>query len=116
MNATASVAAAAVSVFVLSSVYYVALTPIKARVLGHAAPDRGGRPAGIKVVLELARSLLLGAVVAGVARAPACTRSAPQCSLAWCFGSDFRSCCSPGRCCGRTSPPSPRCCTQATGS
>ena len=59
MNATASVAAAAVSVFVLSSVYYLALTPIETRALGQSAPDRGGRPAGIKVVLELARSILL---------------------------------------------------------
>jgi len=69
MNATASVAIAAVSVFVLSSVYYMALTPIEVRALGPAVPDRGGRPAGIKVLLELARSVLLGAVIAGVARA-----------------------------------------------
>ena len=68
MNATVSVAIAAVSVFVLSSVYYIALTPIEARALGPAAPHRGGRPAGMKVVLELARSVLLGAVIAGVAR------------------------------------------------
>ena len=68
MNATASVAVAALSVFVLSSVYYMALTPVEARALGPAAPDRGGRPAGMKVVLELARSVLLGAVIAGVAR------------------------------------------------
>ena len=69
MNATVSVAIAAVSVFVLSSVYYMALTPIEVRALGPAAPDRGGRPAGMKVVLELARSVVLGAVIAGVARA-----------------------------------------------
>jgi hypothetical protein len=69
MNATASVAVAAVSVFVLSSIYYIALTPIEVRALGTAAPERGGRPAGIKVLLELARSVLLGAVIAGLARA-----------------------------------------------
>jgi hypothetical protein len=69
MNATASVGIAAVSVFVLSSVWYAALTPVEARVLGPAAPDRGGRPQGLKVLLELARSVPVGAVIAGVARA-----------------------------------------------
>jgi hypothetical protein len=69
MNATASVGIAAVSVFVLSSVWYAALTPVEARVLGPAAPDRGSRPQGLKVLLELARSVLVGAVIAGVARA-----------------------------------------------
>jgi hypothetical protein len=39
------------------------------RALGAAAPDRGGRPSGIKIVLELARSVVVGAVIAGVARA-----------------------------------------------
>ena len=67
MNATVSVLIAAVSVFVLSSVWYTALTPVEVRVLGPAAPDRGGRPSPVKALLELARSVVLGAVVAGVA-------------------------------------------------
>ena len=69
MNATLSVAIAAVSVFVLSSIYYAALTPVEVRVLGPAAIDRGGRPSGTKILLELVRTVLLGAVIAGVARA-----------------------------------------------
>jgi len=44
MNATVSVLVAAVSVFVLSSVWYTALTPVEMRMLGPDAPDRGGRP------------------------------------------------------------------------
>src|SRR6266568_6134055 len=67
MNATVSVLIAAVSVFVLSSVWYTALTPVEVRVLGPAAPDRGGRPSPGKALLELARSVVLGAVVAGLA-------------------------------------------------
>lgn len=69
MNATVSVAIAAVSVFVLSSAWYAAVTPVEVRVLGPSAIDRGGRPSGAKVLLEVVRSVLLGAVIAGVARA-----------------------------------------------
>ena len=69
MNETVSVAIAGISVFLVSSIYYIALTPIEVRALGHAAPDRGGRPGPAKALLELARSVLLGAVIAGVARA-----------------------------------------------
>ena len=69
MSATVSVGIAAVSVFVISSVWYAVLTPVEVRVLGPAAPSRGGRPSGVKVLLELTRSVLLGAVIAGVARA-----------------------------------------------
>jgi hypothetical protein len=69
MSATVSVGIAALSVFVISSVWYAALTPVEVRVLGPAAPGRGGRPSGVKVLLELTRSVLLGAVIAGVARA-----------------------------------------------
>jgi len=69
MSATVSVAIAALSVFVISSVWYAALTPVEVRVLGAAAPGRSGRPSGVKVLLELARNVLLGAVIAGVARA-----------------------------------------------
>ncbi len=68
MNATVSVVIAGISVFLLSSSYYIALTPIEVRALGPAAPDRGGRPAPVKALLELARSVLVGAVIAGVAR------------------------------------------------
>lgn len=69
MNATVSVVIAGMAVFLLSSIYYIALTPIEVRALGQAAPDRGGRPAPTKALLELGRSVLLGAVIAGVARA-----------------------------------------------
>ena len=67
MTATVSILVAAVSVFVLSSVWYTALGPVEASVLGPDAPDRGGRPSPLKASLELARSLVLGAVIAGVA-------------------------------------------------
>ncbi len=46
-----------------------ALTPIEVRALGSAAPDREGRPAPVKALLELVRSVLVGAATAGVARA-----------------------------------------------
>jgi hypothetical protein len=64
MNASISVAVAAVCVFALSSAWYMALTPVEVRALGAAAPDRGGRPGPAKALLELLRS----AVIAGVAR------------------------------------------------
>lgn len=68
MNISISVALAAVSVFVLSSVWYTALAPVEARALGSAAPDRGGRPGPAKALLELLRSALVGVVIAGIAR------------------------------------------------
>jgi ABC-type glucose/galactose transport system permease subunit len=68
VNSTISVAIAAISVFVLSSVWYTALTPLEARALGPAAINRG-RPSPLKALLELLRSILVGAVIAGVARA-----------------------------------------------
>jgi Protein of unknown function (DUF1761) len=43
------------------------LTPVEVRVLGPAAPERGGRPSPVKVLLELLRSVGVGAVIAGVA-------------------------------------------------
>jgi hypothetical protein len=67
MNSTPSVAISAVSVFVLSSAWYTALTPVEIRVLGSAAPDRGGRPSPVKALLELMRSVIVGAVIAGLA-------------------------------------------------
>jgi len=69
MSYVASVAIAAVAVFVVSSVWYIALTPIEVRVLGPAAPDRGGRPAPAKALLELVRSAVVATVMAGLARA-----------------------------------------------
>ena len=69
MNATVSVVIAGISVCLLSSIYYIALTPVEVRALGPAAPERGGRPAPAKALAELVRSMLLGAVIAGVARA-----------------------------------------------
>ena len=58
MSPTVSVVVAAVSVFVLSSIYYSALTPVEARVLGPAAIGRG-RPSPAKALLELLRSILV---------------------------------------------------------
>ena len=60
---------AALSVFVLGSVWYTALTPVEVSVLGPDAPARGGRPSPVKALLELARSVVLGAVIAGLAHA-----------------------------------------------
>ena len=54
MNATVSIVVAAVSVFVLSSVWYTALGSVEVSVLGPDAPDRGGRPSPLKASLELA--------------------------------------------------------------
>jgi hypothetical protein len=67
MDSTLSVVVAAVSVFVLSSLWYTTLAPVEARALGPATPDRGGRPSPAKALLELLRSVLVGAVIAGVA-------------------------------------------------
>jgi hypothetical protein len=65
MNATISVAA--VSVFLVSSIWYGVLSPLEARALGPAALDRG-RPSPRKALLELLRSVLVAALVAGMAR------------------------------------------------
>jgi hypothetical protein len=54
--------------FVVSSIWYAALTPVENRMLGGHAPDRGKRPPPPKILLELARSLVLAAVIAGLAR------------------------------------------------
>jgi len=67
MSTSVSVPLAAVSAFAFSSVWYMAMTPVERRVLGPAAPNRG-RPSPAKALLELVRSLLVAAVVAGVAR------------------------------------------------
>jgi hypothetical protein len=69
MDATVSVLIAGVSVFLISSICYLAVTPLEVRALGPAAPDRGGRPSAPKALLEITRSVLLGAVIADVARA-----------------------------------------------
>lgn len=60
------VATAAVAAFVLSSVYYAAVTPLERRVLGDRALDRG-RPAPWKVAAELLRTALVAGVFAWVA-------------------------------------------------
>ena len=97
MSATFSVAIAAVAVFVSSSVWYAALAPVEVRVLGPAAPGRGGRPSGVKALLELTRSVLLGAVIAGVARACGLRASARRCCSGWRCGWGSRLSCSPAR-------------------
>jgi Protein of unknown function (DUF1761) len=63
-----SIVVATVSVFVLSSLWYMVLTPVEVRLLGAAAPDRGGRPSPAKATLELLRSAIVAAVIAGIAR------------------------------------------------
>jgi Protein of unknown function (DUF1761) len=68
MSLWVAVAIAAVCVFVTSSLWYVLLSPVEARWLGAAARARGGRPAPGKVALELARSVVVTAAIAGIAR------------------------------------------------
>ncbi|WP_433519779.1 DUF1761 domain-containing protein [Nonomuraea sp. CA-143628] len=63
-----SVVVAAIVAFVVSSIYYAVLTPYEKRALGDRAPDRGSRPSPVQILLELARSLVLASVIAGVAR------------------------------------------------
>ncbi|MEU1877725.1 DUF1761 domain-containing protein [Streptosporangium sp. NPDC020072] len=63
-----SVIAASIVAFVLSSTYYALLTPTEKRLLGERAPDRGDRPPPLKVLLELARGLVVASVIAGLAR------------------------------------------------
>jgi Protein of unknown function (DUF1761) len=65
INALA-VLVAAISVFLLSSVYYVALAKQWATV-SDAAASGSGRPGPRKAALELARNLILVTVVAGLA-------------------------------------------------
>jgi hypothetical protein len=61
---------------------YATLMPVETRVLGPAAPGRGGRPSGVKVLLELTRSVLPGAVIAGWLARAICTASARRCCSA----------------------------------
>lgn len=68
MSVAIPVLIATVSAFVVSSLWYIALTPLEVRLLGAAAPARGGRPAPAKVGLEFLRGALVAAVIAGVAR------------------------------------------------
>jgi hypothetical protein len=65
INALA-VLVASISVFVLSSVYYTTLARPWASV-SEAAARGGGRPRPRKAALELARTLILATVVAGLA-------------------------------------------------
>jgi len=60
------VAVASVAAFFLSSLYYVALSPVEARVLGDRAPGRGA-PAPWRVVTELLRTALVAVVLAWLA-------------------------------------------------
>jgi hypothetical protein len=53
---------------VASSIWYGAFSPLEARALGSGALD-SGRPSPRKALLEQLRSVLVGTVVAGVARA-----------------------------------------------
>ena len=60
------VAIAAVAAFVLSSVYYVVVSPLERRALGDRVLDRG-RPGPWRVVTELVRTAVVGAGFAWVA-------------------------------------------------
>jgi hypothetical protein len=60
------VVAATLAAFVLSSVYYTAVTPLERRVLGDAALDRG-RPQIWKVLAEVLRTAVVASVFAWVA-------------------------------------------------
>jgi len=60
------IAVATLGAFVLSSVYYVAVTPLEVRALGDAALDRG-RPTPGKVLTELARTAVVVAAFAWIA-------------------------------------------------
>jgi hypothetical protein len=61
------IAVAAVAAVILSSAYYTVATPVERRVVGAAALDRG-RPQPWKVVTELARTAVVAATVAWIAR------------------------------------------------
>ncbi len=69
MDAPLSIVISGVSVFLLSAIYYIVLSPGEARAIGPVPPDRGGQPAPSKALLELVRSVLVVAVIAGLARA-----------------------------------------------
>lgn len=60
------VAVAAVAAFVLSSVYYVVVSPLERRALGDRVLDRG-HPSLWRVVTELVRTAVVGAGFAWVA-------------------------------------------------
>jgi hypothetical protein len=68
MNSTTAVLVAAFAVFALSAVWYSALGTVEVRVLDPHAIVRG-RPTRSKALLELCRSVVVGAVVAGLAHA-----------------------------------------------
>ena len=62
----AGIAVAALAAFVLSSVYYVLLSPVEQRALGDRALDRG-KPGPAKVVAELVRTAVVAAGFAWIA-------------------------------------------------
>ncbi|KXO89842.1 hypothetical protein AXK57_06960 [Tsukamurella pulmonis] len=56
----AGIVVAALAAFVLSSVYYVLLSPVEQRALGDRALDRG-KPGPAKIVAELLRTAIVAA-------------------------------------------------------
>lgn len=62
----AGIAVAAFAAFVLSSVYYLLLSPVEQRALGERALDRG-KPGPAKVAAELVRTAVVAAGFAWVA-------------------------------------------------
>lgn len=60
-----AIAIAAVAVFVLSTVYYIGFTD-RLKGLSAAYADADARPTAWRVAIEIVRSLVVGAVVAGL--------------------------------------------------
>ena len=87
---------AAVAAFVLSSVYYVAATPLERRVVGDAALDRG-RPQVWKVLTELLRTALVASAFAWIARQTGDMRVGDTVMLALITWIGFPLFCSPAR-------------------
>ncbi|MER6580791.1 DUF1761 domain-containing protein [Nonomuraea sp. NPDC001023] len=68
MGIAISVLVASLAAFVISSTYYALLTSTEKRLLDERAPDRGDRPPPLKILLELARGLIVASAIAGLAR------------------------------------------------
>ncbi|MEV3987129.1 DUF1761 domain-containing protein [Nonomuraea sp. NPDC049758] len=81
MGNVISVIAASIAVFVLSSTYYALLAPAEKRLLGDRAPDRGDRPPPLKILLELARGVVIAVVIAGLAEYAGITGAGPMMAL-----------------------------------
>jgi Protein of unknown function (DUF1761) len=61
------IAVAAIAAFIVSSLYYLAATPLERRAAGEAALDRGGRPEPWKVLTEVLRTAVVASAFAWIA-------------------------------------------------